>query len=132
LAKADRFKDFKLVNAQSVGIDPTLRQKISAITKVPTTELVKLSKDKVWVVKATEKEDAKYRPLEQIKDDLKAFLEKEKLQERINEEIEKLHKSYSVEVNSEYFKPEEKEAEAGSEVAANDAPSAPAAQASVA
>jgi len=132
LAKADRFKDFKLVNAQSVGIDPTLRQKISAITKVPTTELVKLSKDKVWVVKATEKEDAKYRPLEQIKDDLKAFLEKEKLQERINEEIEKLHKTYKVEINADYFKPEEKEAEAGSEVAANDAPSAPAPQASVA
>lgn len=118
LAKGDRFKDFKLVNAQSVGIDPTLRQKITAIAKAPTTELVKLSKDKVWVVKATEKEDAKYRPLEQIKDDLKAFLEKEKLQERINEEIEKLHKAYNVQMNAEYFKPEEKEAEAGSEVGA--------------
>lgn len=132
LAKSDRFKDFKLVNSQSVGIDPTLRQKISAIAKAPTTEVVKLSKDKVWVIKATEKEDAKYRPLEQIKDDLKAFLEKEKLQERINEEIEKLHKNYKVEMNTEYFKPEEKEAEAGSEVASNDTSAAPVSQPNVA
>ena len=46
---------------------------------------------------------------EKFKDDLKAFLEKEKLQERINEEIEKLQKGYNVEVNEEYFKPDQKE-----------------------
>ena len=124
LGKAAQFKDFKSINAQSVGIDPVLRAKITAYTKFPTLELVKISKDKVWVVKATEKEEAKYRPLEQIKDDLKAFLEKEKLQERINEEIEKLQKSYTVQINEEYFKPEEKE-EANSEVA-QVAPEAPA------
>lgn len=116
LGKSGQFKDFKSINAQSVGIDPVLRAKITGYTKFPTLELVKLGKDKVWVVKATEKEDAKYRPLEQIKDDLKAFLEKEKLQERINEEIEKLQKNYNVQINEEYFKPEEKE-EANSEVA---------------
>lgn len=130
LGKSDRLKDFKMVNQQSVAIDPVLRAKIVSFTKFPTTELVKISKDKVWVVRATDKEDAKYRPLEQIKDDLKAFLEKEKLQERINEEIEKLQKSYSVEVNEDYFKPDQKEGEAGSEVALNDA--APAPQANVA
>lgn len=124
LGKSGQFKDFKSINAQSVGIDPVLRAKITSYTKFPTLELVKVSKDKVWVVKATEKEDAKYRPLEQIKDDLKAFLEKEKLQERINEEIEKLQKTYNVQINEDYFKPEEKE-EANAEVASVDAQIAP-------
>lgn len=128
LGKADRFKDFKLVNILTVGVDPALRQKLHEIKKVPTTEVVKLSKDKVWVIKATEKEEPKYRPLDQIKGDLKAFLEKEKIQDRMNEEIAKLKKEYNVQVNQEYFKPEEKEA-AESEVAQLDAAASTANQA---
>lgn len=123
--KADRFKDFKLINQQSVAIDPVLRAKIITYTKFPTTELVKVSKDKFWVVKATDKEAAKYRPLEQIREDLKAFLEKEKLQERINEEIDKLQSKYNVTINQDYFKPEDKDADAD-EVGLNEAEMAPA------
>jgi len=120
LGKSGQFKDFKLVNQQTVAIDPVLRAKITAYTKFPTTELVKIGKDKVWVVKATDKEDTKYRPLDQIKDDLKAFLEKEKLQERINEEIAKLEKSFNVQTNEEYFKPTDKETQVDAELASNE------------
>ncbi len=128
--KADRFKDLKLVNAQSIGMDPVVRAKITGYTKFPTLEVVKVSKDKVWVIKATEKEEPKYRPLEQIKDDLKAFLEKEKLQERINEEIEKLQKTYNVTVNEDYFKSDDKETQVDAELA--QAPEAQPASANVA
>lgn len=102
----DKVTDFKFVNIQSLGIDPALRTKISAIKKVPATEVIKDSAGKFWVVQATEIEAPKYRPFEQVKAGIKQYVEKEKRTEALCKEIDKLKKEYNVEINEDYFKNE--------------------------
>jgi hypothetical protein len=86
-------QDFKMVNDQSVGIDSALRDKILEIKKVPAVELIKLSDNKIWVVSATEKEEAKYRPFEQIKSGLEQLVKREKSNEVFEQELNKLKKN---------------------------------------
>ena len=105
-ALKDKVNDFKFVNVQSLGIDPTLRAKITMIKKVPVTEVIKDSTGKFWVVNASEIEAPKYRPFEQVKAGIKQFVEKEKRTEALCKEIDKLKKSYNVEINEDYFKQE--------------------------
>lgn len=101
----DKIKDFKLVNAYSIGIDEQLRDKIVAIKTVPAVELIEVN-DKFWVVFATAKEESKYVPYEQIKDRLKQQLEQMKRSELLEKKINELRQEYAVTVNEDYFKPE--------------------------
>lgn len=103
----DKVKDFKLVNKQSVGIDPVLRSKIVAFEKVPTTELVKVNDKTFWVVQATSKEDAKYRSFEEVKEPIKQLVEREKSNEALQKVIEGLKQDMQVAVNYDYFKQSE-------------------------
>ena len=93
------YRDFKMVNAQSVGMDATLRDRIVALTKVPALEVVKVSDKSFWVVSATHREDTKYRPLEQVKAGLEQFVAKEKRMEMFEKEISKLKTDFAVVVN---------------------------------
>jgi hypothetical protein len=104
---ANKINDFKLVHNQSLGIDAALKDKIVAM-KVPSTSLVKADK-KFWVVYASGKEETKYRPIEQIKPDLRQYLEKEKRVERFDQEIARLKGEYNVVLNEDFFKEESKE-----------------------
>jgi hypothetical protein len=101
-----KIRDFKLVHNQSIGIDEKLRDKIAAIKTVPSIEIIEVN-GMFWVVNATAKEEPKYIPYEQIKDRLKEQLEQNKRVEIFTKEIEGLKKEYAVEVNEEYFKPEQ-------------------------
>lgn len=103
------FRDFKVVNAQSLGMDMTLRDKIAAINEVPSVELVKVSDKSFWVVSATSKEETKYRPLEQVKAGLEQFVAKEKRMEMFDKEISKLKTEYNVVINEEALKPQQAE-----------------------
>lgn len=103
----DKLKDFNVVNDQSIGIDPALRDKIVAIKSTPSLMVIKAGDKAFWVVSATGKEETKYRPLQQIKEDLRAFLEKEKLMEETTKEMERLKGEYNVVVDQEFFKPAE-------------------------
>lgn len=113
---ANKVNDFKLVHSQSLGIDNTLKDKIVAM-KTPSTAIFKADK-KFWVVQASGKEETKYRPIDQIKTDLRQYLEKEKRVERFDQEIARLKGEYHVVLNEDYFKEEPKnEVVAGNEQA---------------
>jgi len=122
---SDKVKDFKLVHSQSIGIDAPLKDKIVGMKQVPSTELF-VVEGKFWVVSATTREEAKYRPFDQVKNEITAYLEKEKRAERFDEEIDKLKEKYHVIINEDYFKVEEmaapEEMPAAVEVKANKTP----------
>jgi hypothetical protein len=100
---ADKVRDFKFVNAKSVGIDPALRNKIVATTKFPAVELVAAG-NQFWVVSASNKEEAKYRPFEDVKPDLEREVEKQRRMKALEEKIGQLKVTYGVTVNENYFK----------------------------
>jgi hypothetical protein len=102
---ADKVKDFKLVNDQSLGVDEGVRAKITAMKTFPSTEMVKATDGTFWVVVGSGKEEQKYRPYEQVKEDLKQYLEKEKRAERFEQEIDRLKKEYNVAFKEDYFGP---------------------------
>lgn len=104
------FRDFKMVNSQSLGMDVTLRDQIVAIEKVPATELIKVSDNSFWVVSATAKEESKYRPFEQVKAGLEQYVAKEKRMEMFDKEIAKLKDEYKVSVNEEALAPKQEQA----------------------
>lgn len=98
----DKIKDFKLVHEQSLGVDPELRDKIIALTSVPSVNTFKVGNE-YWVVAAMKKEAPKYRPLDQVKEDIAQMLQKEKMMKKFEEEVARLKGEYGVEINEEFF-----------------------------
>jgi len=111
----DKVKDFKLVHSQSIGIEVPLREKIVSIKRVPSIELFEVGDKTFWVVRASKKEEPKYRPLEQVKGDIKQFLEKEKRTGKFDQEMNRLKGEYKVVINDDYFKSEKEPAEVTNE-----------------
>jgi len=111
----DKVKDFKLVHSQSIGIEAPLREKIVSIKRAPSTELFEIDDKTFWVVRASKKEESKYRPLEQVKGDIKQFLEKEKRTGKFDQEMSRLKGEYKVIINDDYFKSEKEPAEVTAE-----------------
>lgn len=99
-AEGAEARDFKIVNAQSVGINPAVRDAIVAIKNVPSAIMVKAGND-FWVVKATAKEAAQYHPYEQVKGEIEQKLKNEAQMKRFEEEIERLKKDYDVVIHEE-------------------------------
>lgn len=100
----DKVQDFKLVNEQSLGMDPELRDKIVSIKAVPSLSTFKIGNE-FWVVAANKKEAPQYRELDQVKDELKQMIEKEKTMKKFEEEVARLKGEYGIEVNEEFFAP---------------------------
>jgi hypothetical protein len=100
---ADKLKDFMTVNQQSMGIDPEVKAKIMGITKASSTEIVKGKDNKTWVVTITGKEETQYRPFEQVKAEIKDYLEKEERAKKFDEEINKLKQKYNVKMDETFF-----------------------------
>ncbi len=98
----EKVKDFKLVNEQSLGIDPELRDKIMDIKSVPSVSTLKIGKE-YWVVAANKKEAPKYRELDQVKDELKQLIEKEKTMKKFEEEVARLRNEYKIEIDETFF-----------------------------
>lgn len=101
---AGKISDFKMVNGQSLGMDTAVKNRIISMKKFPAVELVKGEDKAYWVVHATEAQEAKYRPLEQVKAGLKQFIEKEKRMAMFDKEITKLKETYKVSINENPFK----------------------------
>jgi hypothetical protein len=95
---AENYRDFKMVNSQSLAIDPALRAKLMSFTTFPTVELVQAG-DMWWVVKAESKEEPQYRPFEQIKPSIEDYLKKQKQMEVFEKAIDGYKKQYNVEIN---------------------------------
>lgn len=100
----DKVKDFNLVNDQSMGMEPVVREKIVAMKKFPSTEMVKARDKAYWVVTATGKEEPKYREFEQVKAELAEHMKREKRMEVFEAEIKKLKDQYQIAINEEFFK----------------------------
>ena len=98
----DKVKDFKLVSDQSLGIEPELRDKIIDIKSVPSINTFKIGKE-YWVVAASKKEEPKYRDLDQVKEELKQLIEKEKTMKKFEEEVARLKSEYKIEVDESFF-----------------------------
>jgi len=100
----DKIQDFKLVNEQSPGINVILRNKIMALKKFPTVEMIKISDNEFWVVNASSKEEKQYRLYDEVKDYLKNDLEAQKEMKALEEAIENLKKEYNVIIDEEEAK----------------------------
>lgn len=98
----NKVEDFQLVNNQSVGIAPALRERICAIEGCPTVEIIKAADDAFWVVKAASKEDTVYREYEHVRDNLKRFLEDSKREEIAGKAINDLKDKYKIKVEKTF------------------------------
>lgn len=108
--KMKNYRDFKMVNAQSLGLDVTVRDQIVNLTKVPSVEFIKVSDNSFWVVGAMTKEETKYRPLDQqVKAGLEQYVAKEKRMEIFDKEISKLKTDYKVSINEEALAPKQEQ-----------------------
>ena len=101
-AKKLQVKDFGLINKMSPGVEKELKDKIFAMKRFPSTELVEVNK-KYWVIQAQSKEEPKYHEFDQIKDELSRLVKDEKTAEMFNKELDALKKAYGVEENLAYF-----------------------------
>lgn len=99
---SDKYRDFKLVNATSIGIEKDLRDKIMALKKFPALELIQVGST-YYVVSATGKEEPKYRSFEEVKASIEQRLNQQKQEQALEKEVEKLKKDYNVVVDEAYF-----------------------------
>lgn len=97
-----KLKDLRLVNEDSVGLDDEVKSRVSAFDSFPRVEVVKAGNE-YWTVAASRKEDAKYRPLEQVKLELKQAIEKDKTMKRFEQEVARLKDEYQIQVNETFF-----------------------------
>lgn len=108
VAEADALKgsmkEFKLINAQSIGVPQQIRDKVVGLKKFPIVELIKVDDKSFWVVDALKKEETKYRSFEEVKASLEPYVAKEKRMEIFDKEIEKLKSKYNVVINDELIK----------------------------
>ena len=97
-----KLKDFNLVNDETVGLDEELKNKIAAIKSFPRVEVIK-SGNQFWAVLASRKEDTRYRPLEQVRAELKQQIEKDKTMKRFEEEVARLKGEYNIQIDETFF-----------------------------
>lgn len=95
---SDKFRDYKLVHANSYGIEPVLREKVLAIKKSPATELVKINDTTYYVVYVGAKEAPKYRTYEEVKSAIEQRLASEKQNESLEKALEQLKAEYKFEM----------------------------------
>ena len=100
----DKVKDFNFIHEQSVGLNPQLKDKILALKKVPSVEVIKLDDKTFWVVQATEKQESKYQDFDNVKGDIANYLEEQKRRNALQEKIKQLHDQYQVVLKEDYFK----------------------------
>ncbi len=109
---SDKVRDFKMVNGQSYTVEPVLRTKLLSLKKFPTVDVVAVGDDAFWVVHAISKEEAQYRPFDQVKDGVRSVAEQTEKGKQLQKELEKLAKNYSLEINDSYFAKKTAQAEA--------------------
>lgn len=100
-----QYRDFKMVNENSIGIDQELRDAILNIASLPSITIITVG-DKSWVVNAKSREEKKHRPFVELKDMIEDALQRQKQDEAERGLIEKLKKEYNVDESAakEYFK----------------------------
>ncbi len=100
---ASHYNDFKLVNAQSMQIDPALKAKLMKITSLPSVELVNVGNE-WWVVRAESKVEPTYVSFDQVKPMLQEHLKKQKQMETFEKVIDTYKDTYGVEIDDSPLK----------------------------
>jgi hypothetical protein len=98
-AKIDEYKD---VSVTSYELEAPLREKLSAVKKYPSIEVV-TGKDKTYVVNVTGKTDPEYVPFDEVKQRLEMYLQQQKMAENFTQELEKLERTMMTVENKNYF-----------------------------
>ncbi|MGB8467528.1 MAG: hypothetical protein WCE21_00845 [Candidatus Babeliales bacterium] len=101
-------KDMKLTvkKLKSSEVENAVREKLEAVKTFPSVELVRGAKS--WVVQALSKEPTKYRPFDELKEEIKQQL---RMQELFTKGIEQIKKELNVVENTKYFDDKEKQCE---------------------
>lgn len=118
------FRNFGRVHDQSAHVDEALRSKILGMKN--SIEMFPVGKQH-WVVQVTSREEAKYYPFEQAKEDARGRLTNDRMVEMFNTELSKLKNEYNVVEHKDYFeskKGEATDAEMPQTVATKDAKAA--------
>lgn len=104
-AESDKQKvrEFAPINEFSFDVDKNVKDKVSALKSFPSVIVVESSDKKFWVVDAISKEDTKYRSFDEVRDGLKAVIEREKMAKIWTEKIDELKKKYDVTEDAAYF-----------------------------
>jgi hypothetical protein len=91
-----------IINDDSTNVMPEIKDAILAVQKFPHVAVVQCEDD-YWVINATGKVAAKYRPLEQVQDGLRELLLPEKTKQMIDTELPKLAQKFKIVENKQYF-----------------------------
>ncbi len=98
-----KVREFAPINEHSFDIDKNVKDKISAVKTFPSVMLVEASDKKCWVVDAVSKEETKYRSFDEVREGLKAVIEREKMAKVWTDKIDELKKQYDVSEDAAYF-----------------------------
>ncbi len=98
-----KVREFAPINNFSFDVDKNVKDKVSALKTFPSVLLVEATDKKFWVVDALSKEETKYRTFEEVRDGLKAVIEREKMGKIWNEKIDDLRKKYDISENVTFF-----------------------------
>lgn len=91
------------ISEQSGYVDEAVKKAVLGTKKFPSTMIVKTEDGKWAVVHVKAKEEAKYYPFDQAKEDAKTRLSNEKMARLLTETLEKLKKEYNAVENTDYF-----------------------------
>lgn len=105
------------VNEESM-IDAKIKEKVLSAKTFPTVFVVKDEKGKFFVVAAKSREQAQYRPFEQVKEMIARVLKPKKIEEMLELELPKLEKEFNIVEDRSYFEAEKQKAQSASEEAA--------------
>jgi hypothetical protein len=95
--------DFDVVTAASGSLNPILRERILAVERVPSTDMVKVDDNTYWVFNAMAKEPAQHQPFDKIKPQLTQMVTQQRQQEKLQEMLERLKNEYELSINRDYF-----------------------------
>jgi len=102
-------QDFNYVNQFSRGIAKAVVDKIAAMKRFPTVQLIKEDDKTFWVVGATEKKPEEYRSFDEVKDTVENMVKQTKQGEAIQQKLEDLKARYGVTVKEDVFMPKQPE-----------------------
>ncbi len=104
-ADAEKLKvrEFNAINDFSFDVDKNIKDKVVAVKTFPSVMVVESSDKKFWVVNAVSKEETKYRSFDEVREGLKAVIEREKMAKVWTEKIDELKKKYDVVEDMAFF-----------------------------
>ena len=98
------------VVGQMSMLDPVVKEKISSL-KTPTIVMIKARDKEFWVVLATGRSTAQYRPFEQVKEMIKETLMRERIDQAFKAKLSEYQEKYNIKINRAYFEKIKKDRE---------------------